>query len=134
MYSQPNRIKYAFDVTCAGATSEFAIRGPKGKSGKPWDWGVEGVTTALTSACTVAIGTTADPDAYGEEFAVGGTAAEDAASVRNTYLPNAAPLDTSVDVSDFVVGETSGDTKVIMTVVQSSDGAGTFWCIMDWQD
>ena len=91
MYSQPNRIKYAFDVTCAGATSEFAIRGPKGKSGKPWDWGVEGVTTALTSACTVAIGTTADPDAYGEEFAVGGTAAEDAASVRNTYLPNAAP-------------------------------------------
>lgn len=133
MYENPNRIKYSWAVSLAGATAEFAIKGPKGKKGTPWDWGIEGVTTALTSACSIAVGSTADADAYGEEFQVGLTGAEDAASVRTTYYPE---LDSTsdTDIRDFVVGDIPADGKALLTVVASSDGAGTVFCIIDWHD
>lgn len=135
MYDKPytNRIKYSWDMALAGATSELAIRGPKGKKGQIWDYGIEGVTTTLTSAASVAIGTTADPDAYGDEFDISAVAAEDAKSVRQTY--NLTSVTTnSTDFRDFVLGDIAADTKTLVTVVESSDGAGTVFAIVDWMD
>lgn len=135
MYDKPyiNRMKYTWLHAFAGATTEYAIKGPKGKKGTPWDWGVEGVTTALTSVCTVSIGSTADADAYGEELDIAAVAAEDAKSVRSTYITEGVTTN-STDVRDFVVGDIPADGKAVVTVVASSDGAGTIFAIIDWHD
>jgi hypothetical protein len=137
MYDKPNRIKYCFDLVAASTdatvTTEYAIRGPKGKKGTPWDWGIEGVTVALTSGASIAIGSTADADAYGDELDISAVAAEDAKSVRNTYWPELDST-TDTDVRDFVLGDIPADGKAVLTVIGSSAGAGTVFAIIDWQD
>lgn len=141
MYDNPNRITYRFHdgVTMTGTTVEFAFRGPKGKKGDIWDYGVYGVTTALTTknsagvACMVAIGSTADMDAYGEELDFGGLAAEDAKSVRQTASVTATSTATEL-LSDYIVGSIPADSKALLTVQESSDGVASFFVTVDWSD
>ncbi len=149
MYSQPNRIKYVFDTDIsglstggAGVIAEYAVRGPKGKIGVLYDYGFEGVTTVVSShAADIAVGTTADPDAYGNEFAFTNLAAEDAASVRNSYRPKGTVLAgtaASTDISDFIFdGYIPANQKVLITVQAASTdatGIGTAFAIIDWAD
>ena len=134
MYDKAKFTRHVFDITCDGSTAQRHIKGPKGKNGRPYNYGVEGVTTTLTSAATIAIGTVADPDLYGEEFSVAGVT--EAANVRNSYYPVEAAGYSTTDLSDVIVGESTwGSTAaIVMTVVTSSDGAGTFFVEMEWND
>lgn len=143
MYDFPNRIKYSVFFDAGGnGDLEYAIRGPRGKAGRLYDWGLEGITEAYTSGeGSVAVGTTADPDAYGEEWATSGLAAEDASSPRASLLPKGVPVSTaSTDLGDYLINglipadNTSG-AKVLMTVVDTTAaGMGTYFMIIDWQD
>lgn len=138
-YDFPNRIKYAqfFDAGGNGDL-EFAVRGPKGKAGRLYDWGLEGITEAYTSGeGSVAVGTTADPDAYGEELATSGLAAEDAMSARQLYRDKGINVSTaSTDLGDYLIdGVIPANQKVLMTVVDTTAaGMGTYFMIIDWQD
>jgi hypothetical protein len=130
-YDNPNRIKYDFYFDAGNNGNEtFTIRGPKGKNGRLWDYGVEGVTEAFTADCTLAIGTGSDPDAYGEELAMGALALDTPKSVR---------IDNAEGSSGFnalmVQPDIPKDTAVVMTIVDdAAAGIGTFFCVVDWQD
>lgn len=94
-YDNPiNREKHSFGVFDFGAGSDetFSIRGPKGKGGRLINYGVEGCTEVMNGGTVtpkVAVGTPADPDAYGEELDLDGLADNDARSVRSLYDENA---------------------------------------------
>lgn len=134
MYDRPYRTRHSFNITLDGSTFTRAIPVPRGKSGRVWDYGVEGVTVTLTSACDIMVGTAADPDAYAEEFELDGAAGSK--SVRQTHWP--VDANSTTDLRDFLVGESTaiqGSTgAVIMTVIGSSDGAGDFFVEMEWND
>jgi hypothetical protein len=79
-----------------GADETFSIKGPKGKAGLLYDYGVQGIIEAMngdTTDPTVAVGTTSDPDAYGDEFTMS-NADNDMASIRNSYRPDEAGFST----------------------------------------
>jgi hypothetical protein len=133
MYDNPNRIKYPrfFDAGNNG-NETWTIRGPKGKAGRLYDYGVEQVTEAFVADCTLAIGSGSDPDAYGEELAFGALAADDVLSVRSQYDPiaNKAAFDALM-----VNPAIPKDTEVVMTLIDdTTSGIGTFFCIIDWDD
>jgi hypothetical protein len=77
----------AVDFGAGTTTHEFV--GPKGKRGLLVNYGVEDVTetfTNTTTAANVAVGTTSDADAYGEEFSLGTVSdAAGGVSVLSTY-------------------------------------------------
>lgn len=131
-YDRPNRIKYAvaFDAGNNGNES-WAFTGPKGKAGRLWDYGIEGVTEVFTADASVAIGTASDADAYGNELALGTLAADYGTfSVRTQYAEHDAGFATYM-----LDRELPADTKFVMTVVDdASSGIGTFFVIVDWQD
>lgn len=145
-YDFPNRIKYSFltdisglSTAGIGVTAEYAIRGPKGKAGRLYDWGMEGITTAVSSnASVVSVGTTADVDAYGEELSIVLTTGN-SVSARNSYRPKGVLISTnSTDLGDYLIdGVIPANQKVLLTVgANSTDatGIGTAFCIIDWQD
>lgn len=139
MYDNPNRITYRFARSMAGTTVVYSILGPKGKKGDVWNYGIYGVTTALTTANSagiigsVSVGSTSDNDAYGEELYLGGVAAEDAYSVRDQFAVTASSTATSV-ISDYIVGQIPADTRTFLTIQETSDGAGTVFVTIDWAD
>jgi len=134
MYDNPNRQKYTFAFNFGAAADEnFSIRGPKGKSGRVIDYGVEGVTEVFNGASTtpkIAVGTTSDPDAYGEELDLNGVADNDYKSVRSTYA------ETSTGFAALMVNpEIPKDTEVYLTctgAVGSPTGIGNAFVIIDW--
>lgn len=132
-YDNPNRIKYAFAFDAGNNGNEtFTIKGPKGKKGRLWDYGVEGVTEAFTADCTIAIGDGSDADEFGEELALGALAVDTPLSVRTQY-------DEIADATNFdalMVDRTiPADTSVTMTIVDdASAGIGVFFMIIDWDD
>lgn len=130
-YDKPNRIKYGFYFDAGNnGNEEFVIKGPKGKSGRLWDYGVEGVIEAFTADCTLAVGTSSDPDAYGEEFAMGALAVNTPKTIRTTYAETDAGFSTYM-----VAREIPKDTAVYLTVVDdSTSGMGTFFAVIDWDD
>lgn len=137
MYDNPNRIPYSpgsFDF--GGAADEvFYIRGPKGKSGRLYDYGVQMTTEAFnggTITPKIAIGTAADPDAYGDEIVLHGLAIDDAKSVRTMHHETAAGF-----AALMVQQEIPADTLVAMTctvATGSPTGIGVPFVIIDWQN
>lgn len=138
-YSLPNRQKYSFGPVAALTSDEtYAMCGPKGKKGRLYDYGFEGVTTVFagdTTKPTISVGVIGTLGAYGAIFAVGAIADNTAKSVRSTYdpvidktsfealvLPGTIPADTALVLS--VVGATGG----------SAGGVGKPFCIIDWED
>lgn len=130
-YDRPNRIKYAFHFDAGNnGNEEFVIKGPKGKAGRLWDYGVEGVTEAFTADCTIAIGTASDPDAYGNEFPMADLAVNTPKSIRTEYTENDSGFATYMLAQDL-----PKDTAVYMTIVDdSTSGIGTFFVVIDWAD
>lgn len=130
-YDRPNRMKYSFHFDAGNnGDEEFVIIGPKGKAGRLWDYGVEGVTEAFTADCTIAIGTSSDPDAYGDEFAMGALAVNTPKTIRTTYAEHDTGFTTYM-----LDRELPADTAVYMTIVDdSTSGIGDFFLIVDWQD
>lgn len=130
-YENPNRIKYAFHYDAGNtANEELVIRGPKGKAGRLWDYGIEGVTEAFTADASIAIGTASDPDAYGEELSIGVLAVNTPKSVRTEYAEHDPGFATQM-----VDRNIPKDTAVYLTIVDdAATGIGTWFCIIDWQD
>lgn len=136
-YDRPNRIKYSrfFDFGGSGGITEYSIKGPKGKAGRLYDYGVEmteEVFNGGTITPKIAVGTTSDPDAYGDELDLNGLALKDAKSVRILYREDEAGFDT------YMVDPTiPADTEVYMTLTEatgSPTGQGTAFVIIDWDD
>lgn len=130
-YDNPKRQTYAFKFDAGNnGNEEFVIKGPKGKSGRLWDYGVYGVTEAFTADCTIAIGTASDPNAYGLELPMDALAANGVKSVRTTYR------ETDAGFSTYMVNRTlPKDTAVYLTVVDdSTSGIGEFFVTIDWDD
>ena len=132
-YDRPNRQKYAFFYDAGNTANEtFTVKGPKGKSGRLYDYGIEGVTEAFTQDASLAIGTAADPDHFGEELAFGVVAVDTVESLRTLYDPIADK--TSFDAL-LVQPDIPADTLVQMSIVDdAATGIATFFCIIDWAD
>jgi hypothetical protein len=137
-YDNPNRVKYAFKHDFGDGDDVYAVRGPKGKSGTLVDYGVEGCTETFNSVTTeanVAVGTVADPDAYGEEFSTGDLAADDAISVRSQYdeIADAASFNTYM-VDRSIPKDTIVALKAVGPTGGTPAGIGIAFMIIDWSN
>lgn len=115
--------RYEFGVHDFGAGAEiFWAFGPKGKRGLLVDYGVQHVTetfNAVTTPATVSVGTAADPDAYGEEFSLGTTAADvGSASVLQAYRRGSTEYKALVLPGVWI----AADTKVGLHCVAPTGG------------
>lgn len=132
MYDNPNRQKYSFHFDAGNNGNEtFSIKGPKGKTGKLHDYGVEGVTEAFTANAQIEIGDGVDADAYGTALAMGTTAADSVKTVRSSYDP---AMDKAAFEALILPTKTiPADGKVTMTVTDdAAAGIGEFFMIIDW--
>lgn len=136
-YDAPNRVKYSFGIFDFGGTPDtvFVIKGPKGKEGQLWDYGVEGTTEVFNGATItpkIAVGTTADPDAYGDELVLHGLADDSATGIRILYT------DTETGFSTYMLNRVlPRNTAVAVTctvATGSPTGMGVPYVIIDWQD
>lgn len=133
-YDKPNRIKYqvTFDAGNNGNES-WAFQGPKGKKGRLHDYGIEAVTEVFTTGASIAIGTAADPDAYGDELSLAAVAADVGNySVRTLYdeIADATSFDALMLNRDL-----PADTVFVMTCVDdAASGIANFFVIVDWAD
>jgi hypothetical protein len=136
-YDKPNRMKYSFGVFDFGGAADdaFAVKGPKGKAGRLWDYGVEGTVEVFnggTITPKIAVGTAADPDAYGDELVLHGLADQSATSIRALYHEQAAGF-----AAAMLNRELPADTAVVVTctvATGSPTGQGVPFVIIDWQD
>jgi hypothetical protein len=133
MYDRPNRQKYAFQYDAGGTADEtFTVQGPKGKKGRLVDYGVEGVTELFDAAAQVAVGTAADPDAYGEEIAIGALAVDGVKTLRTMYDPG---KDKAAYDALVVQPILPADTKVVLSITKATTtGIGTFFMTIEWDD
>ena len=136
-YDKPNRIKYSWGSFNFGATVDetFSIKGPKGKAGRLYDYGVEATTEVFnggTITPKISVGTTSDPDAYGDEIVLHGLADNDATGVRILYTPQDAGF-----TALMLDRELPRDTEIYCTCIAATGaptGKGTPFVIIDWMD
>lgn len=128
--------RYAFGVFDFGgaADEEFSVVGPKGKKGLLVDYGVFGVTEAMSGSTVtpkIAVGTASDPDAYGDELSLQGVALNTGKSVLSTYDPASAGYDT------YMLNRSlPADTVVIVTctgATNSPTGMGVPFVDIIWE-
>ncbi|MGH6791584.1 MAG: hypothetical protein ACRECF_02460 [Methyloceanibacter sp.] len=127
----PTKYSFRFDAGNNG-NETFTIFGPKGKKGRLVNYGVEAITEAFVAECTIAVGTAADPDAYGDEIALGAQAVDTVESLRTLYDPVA---DKAAFDALLVQPHLPADTAVVMTVVDdTTSGIGEFFMEIVWDD
>lgn len=143
-YDRPNRIKYSPGHHDFGAAGEvWAYTGPKGKGGRIYDYGVEGIVEAFTADTTpalVSVGSVADPDLYGDEISMLTTAVD-------TGTRSLRTLFTSKQIADGIANDTAGmllddtiaaDAIFALHAVAPTGGTpagmGTPFVIVDWDD
>lgn len=139
-YSNPRSIKYAHFFDFGGAADEtLTYIGPKGAAGRLWNYGVEGIIEAMSGSTVtpkIAIGTTSDPDAYGDELVLHGLAADSVAGdIRALYEED--DTDTTGWLAYMLNRELPVDTAFRMTLTGATGtptGQGTAFCIVDWAD
>lgn len=135
-YTEYNQAQYEHFFDFGGAADEtISIKGPKGKAGRLWDYGVYGCIEVMNGASVtpkIAIGTTSNPDAYGEELDLNALADNEATSLRILY-------DEIADATSFdallVEPDIPADTEVYMTLTgatSSPTGQATAFCIIRW--
>jgi hypothetical protein len=136
-YDKPNRQKYSFGTFDFGGAADdtFVIKGPKGRKGRLYDYGVEGTTEVFnggTITPKIAVGTAADPDAYGDELVLHGLADASATSIRSLYRESDSGFATYMLDRNL-----PADTAVVVTctvATGSPTGMGVPFVIIDWQD
>lgn len=137
-YSNPDRRTYMFPLFDFGGGSDqsFKVIGPKGKAGRLIDYGVQDVQEAMngdTLDPKIAVGTSSDPDAYGDEFTLS-NADNVPSSVRSTYDPGADK--TSFETYVLNDGIIPADTVVYLTCSASTGanltGQGMPFMVIDW--
>lgn len=135
-YEQPNRHTYMFSSTDYGGASDttYSIIGPQGKEGILWDYGVQGATEIFNGSTItpkVAVGTTADPDAYGEEIDLDAVALDDGLTARSANGLDQVALDLVI-VDKYL----ARDTEIVVTCTAatgSPTGIADTIVVIDWQ-
>lgn len=136
-YDNPrNRVTYThfFDF---GAAADLALvyKGPKGKAGRLFNYGVFGVVenfAADTITPKISVGTAADPDAYGEELVLTAVTTTTPIDIRSLYSEQATGWTTYM-----VDRELPADTAVYMTLIGatgSPTGQATAFMTIEWND
>jgi hypothetical protein len=140
-YDHANRVKYTFGVFDfgGGADETFSIFGPKGKEGRLWDYGVEGITEVMngdTLDPQISVGTPSDADAYGEEFSLTTAtygADNNAVSIRSTYAPYHPTFDDYLLLTQEIPADGEVVLKCLAATGANLTGMGAPFCIIDWQ-
>ena len=137
-YEKPNRIKYAFGMLDFGTAGEvFSIKGPKGKAGRIYDYGVDAPTetfTAVTLPAYVSVGSVADADLYGDEISMATLAADAGSkSLRTQYtvtqIASGTPLlDPTVPADTIIALHCTAPTG------GTPEGMAIPYFIIDWDD
>lgn len=127
-----HREKYSFFHDFGAGGNVFSFKGPKGKKGLLVDYGVEGIIEAFTANGAVAVGNASDADAYGEEIALGASAADTVGTVSARTL-----ADSPDDLRDTYIVEPDlpADTAIYITCTQDgSTGQANAFAVVEWQD
>jgi hypothetical protein len=117
---RPTRYSFGNFDFGGGANETFHVRGPKGKAGRLYDYGVFGIIEVMngdTLDPTIAVGTPADADAYGEEYTLSTALAPDnhAISIRTEYKP------THATFNDYILdGDIPADQEVMVSCVAAT--------------
>lgn len=103
-------------------SDNFTFKGPLGKAGLLWDYGVYAVTTTFAGATTtpmMSVGTAADADHYGDDFDFGALAADTVGSksIRTTYAPTDSGFATYMLITDL-----PKDTAVYGVLIAATGG------------
>lgn len=136
-YENPNRHVYLFPVHDFGAGSGAVnLIGPKGKKGVLIDYGVQNTSEAFTDDTTgalIAVGTAANPDAFGEEFDMVECAASTGKTVRSTYTDDEIYVD-EVIVDRFIPADTIVRLTLTAPTGGTPAGIGQPFVVIDWAD
>lgn len=137
-YEKPNRIKYTFGMLDFGTAGEvYSIKGPKGKAGRIYDYGVDApleTFTATTLPAYVSVGSVADADLYGDEISMGTLAADGGSkSLRTEYtavqiMAGAVLLDPTVPADTVIALHCTAPTG------GTPAGMAHPYVIIDWED
>ena len=135
-YDKPNRMRFThfFDFGAA-ADETISIKLPKGKTGRLHNYGVYGVIEVMNGDSVtpkIAIGTTSDADAYGDELDINAVADNDAKSVRSENYENSTNFNALMIERDL-----PKDTEIYMTLTGatgSPTGQGTAFVDIDVAD
>lgn len=136
-YDKPDRQSYSFGVFDFGGAADetFSIRGPKGKRGYLRDYGVYGCIEVMnggTITPKIAVGTAADPDAYGDELVLHALADNEATSIRMLYAEHDAGFATYMLDRNI-----PADTEVVVTCTAATGtptGQAVPFVVIDWAD
>lgn len=131
--------KYSFGTFDFGGGSDdnFTVKGPKGKKGLLRDYGVEAITETFsgTTSATVAVGTSANPDAYGEEITLDDDAADTVGSISaRTLATDPDNLRSTYIVEPDLPADTVVYMKCSAGVGGSPTGQAQPFMIIEWQD
>lgn len=119
----------------AAADEQFVIEGPKGKAGILVDYGMMAATEVFNGSTVtpkIAVGTSSDPDAYGEELDLDGVAVNTSKSVLTENAVASSGYDALM-----VNRNIPADTPVYITctgATGSPTGIGTPFVKIIWQD
>ncbi len=144
MYDHPDRRQYMFPNFDfgGGADGSHFIRGPAGKYGRLYDYGVQEIAEVFNGDTTdpvMSVGTASDADAYGEEFdlTTARTTVDTGATVRSVFhkladiqtyvLPTA-----EITPADYKTGAL---VKVTLTAATGANLTGQALpvVVIDWQ-
>jgi hypothetical protein len=125
--------RYSFPFPALATDQKYGFRGPKGKAGLLYDYGVTGISTALagsTTAPKVQVGITATPAAYGTAFDLTTLAVNKGRSVRSTYTPDQAAFDALM-INRVIPADT--DVEIgLLAGVGTPGGVGNVFCEVIW--
>ena len=138
MYDNPDRRTYVFaqyDYGAAAGARADKVIGPKGKAAFLVDYGVMSILEdfAGTTSATIAVGTSSDPDAYGNEFPLnGGLITGGGRTVQSTYDIIADAADWATYMLDRTI---PANTAIYLTSTEGATGPAGQGCpyiVIDW--
>lgn len=106
-----------------GADDNMTFKGPKGKEGLLYDYGVYNVTETFAGGTTtpkMSVGNAADADHYGDDFDFGALVADTSGgkSIRSTYAPGTTGWNTYM-----LIRELPADTAIYGVMIAAT-GSG----------
>lgn len=139
-YDKPNRIKHSFGNFDFGAGSDesFYFKGPKGKKGRLYDYGVEGTIEVMNGSSTtpkVSVGNASSAVAYGSNLDINALADNDVKSVRSTLREGADGAFTNYMTASSRT--LPADTLIRVNCIGaagSPTGQAVPYAIVDWDD
>lgn len=136
-YDNHKAVRYAMDqITMTSSDKVRTFRGPKGKTGRLLDYGIDGISTTTAGATNtpkVSVGTVASAAAYGAAFDVGALTAPEAKSVASTYRPTDAAWSTYMTNPEIPAGTLVQLTCVAATGAGAA-GVGNPFMLIAWDD